>query len=92
MTACVHCFTLTVDTNHRTNDERRPRTCDARRRQASIYGKANHVGVKGAWANEGVNRVHQLCPEESAPSGEGQFQESDTVRETVIVFLQPSLY
>lgn len=71
MTACVHCFTLTVDTNQRTNDERRPRTCDARRRQASIYGKANHVGVKGARANEGVNRVHQLCPEESAPSRGG---------------------
>jgi hypothetical protein len=62
MTACVHCFALTVDTNQRTNDERRPRTCDARRRrQASIYGKANPVGVKGARANEGVNRIHQLC-------------------------------
>jgi hypothetical protein len=71
MTACVHCFALTVDTNQRTNDERRPRTCDARRRQASIYGKANHVGVKGALANEEVNRVHQLCSEESAPSGGG---------------------
>lgn len=92
MTACVHRFALTVDTNQRTNDERRPRTCDARRRQASIYGKANHVGVKGARANEGVCRVHQLCPEESAPSGEGQFRESDTIRGTVIALKQLSQY
>jgi hypothetical protein len=92
MTAYVHRFALTVDTNQRTNDERRPRTCGARRRQASIYGEANHVGVEGARANGGVCGVRQLCSVESAPSGEEQFRESDTIRGKVIALQQAAHY